>query len=222
MNLKKHILVLILIIVTLSMSACTNERDSIEYSKTSDSINLFFFPSGENSKSYDGKFDTLVDSWLFTTVNCLIIDLGQYYNGNLYNIKIELEGSELKDNLIPGDFEYHARLNLGYFYLEEDKIYKFDATVENIAIFEEGNTLPEEGYITCQYEELKDPLDETVKGWHHYIEVEGDKRRSGFYNNTVETGYYETIIWEKGIGMVKYSSGYGAGRRLIELELVRD
>jgi len=77
--------------------------------------------------------------------------------------------------------------------------------------------LPLDGYIVCQNEELKDPLDENVKGWHHYIKVDGDKRESHYYNTAVDTGYYENMIWERGKGLISYRSGYGALREAIEL-----
>ena len=77
--------------------------------------------------------------------------------------------------------------------------------------------MPLDGYIVCQNEELKDPLDENVKGWHHYIKVDGDKRESHYYNTAVDTGYYENMIWERGKGLISYRSGYGALREAIEL-----
>lgn len=39
------------------------------------------------------------------------------------------------------------------------------------------------------------------------------------YNNQVETGYYETIIWKKNVGITLYKSGYGAQRDSMEIEL---
>lgn len=49
--------------------------------------------------------------------------------------------------------------------------------------------------------------------------MDGDKRLYESYDNTVDTGYYDNITWERGKGIVHYESGYGAGRDSMELDL---
>lgn len=39
------------------------------------------------------------------------------------------------------------------------------------------------------------------------------------YNPNTETGFYETFIFEKGVGLVEYRRGYGAGREHVGLEM---
>jgi hypothetical protein len=56
-------------------------------------------------------------------------------------------------------------------------------------------------------------------GWHHYVTVNGDIIESHSYDKQVESGYYETFIWEKGRGLIYYASGYGAERDSIELTI---
>lgn len=38
----------------------------------------------------------------------------------------------------------------------------------------------------------------------------------------VESGYFETFIWERNIGLKYYKSGYGAEFSLVELELLNE
>jgi hypothetical protein len=115
-------------------------------------------------------------------------------------------------------WDYH--LNLGYYYVETDIIVKFETVDEVLNLTSVELNIPPERYIVCQNDELKNVLDENEKGWHHYIEIDGDKRISRLYNSLVETGYYERITWEKGIGLTQYISGYGAMREAIELYII--
>lgn len=124
-----------------------------------------------------------------------------------------------EDGITPGTL-YELELygtegrHLGYVYFTGDKIYKFN-DIENF----ENNKVPEDAYVVCQMEDMKDSLGENEKGWHQYIEVKGDTIEYHSYNNQVETGYYETIIWKKNVGITFYQSGYGAGRDEIKLEI---
>lgn len=49
------------------------------------------------------------------------------------------------------------------------------------------------------------------------LEVKGNERVYHSYNNQIETGFYESFIWEKNIGLISYESGYGAERDSIVL-----
>lgn len=106
---------------------------------------------------------------------------------------------------------------LGYIYYHDNKIYKLNS-IEEI----EADTLIPNDYVVCQMENMEDPLDENEKGWHRSIEVKEDTIEYYSYNNQVETGYYEKIIWKKNVGIAFYESGYGAGRDSIKLELIDD
>ena len=185
-----------------SIDTNVDEANSIDIS------NSFFFKNDISLVEYDGtvSFDKTTE----TTVNLNINELNHFIDGKLYELKLEpIEG-------IPED-----RLNLGYFYVQKDKIYKIDATQENLNQLKASELLPEESVIVCQEQEMKDSLGQEETGWHHYIEINGDKRIYHSYNNQVSTGYYESFTWEKGSGFINYSSGYGAGRDSIDISIER-
>ena len=106
--------------------------------------------------------------------------------------------------------------------LEKDKIYKIEPTEENIEIIRKENKIPTESNIVCQEGEIKDNLKQEQKGYHQYLLVKDDLREYHSYNNMVESGYFETFIWERNIGLKYYKSGYGAEFSLVELELLNE
>lgn len=171
--------------------------------------NPFFFKDVNQPVIYRGllSFDSDI---LNEIVSLQIKYLADLQYGKLYELK--LYGVDE----IPED-----RRSLGYFYVQEDRIHKFDPTKENLDLLKTSKELPEDSVIVCQEEEIKDSLGENESGWHHYLEVDGDKRVYHSYNNLVSTGYYETFTWELGKGLVDYRSGYAAERDAIELELLQ-
>lgn len=141
-------------------------------------------------------------------INLYIREVAELKEGKLYELKLDnIEG-------IPNE-----RLNLGYFYVLEDRIYKLRPTEENLNKIKSKQELPGDYAIVCQDKELKDSLGKNERGWHRYIEINGDKREFHSYNNLVETGYYESFTWEKSKGLIYYQSGFGAERDAIELQL---
>jgi len=223
---KYHKVFLIcLITVMMVFNSCAKMSTSgSDNTESINSNNSFFFQNGESIKKYNGTFDIGEDEWVKAVVTLQIINMGSYQNGALYNIKINVEGSELSKKLTDNSGEYIndfiKQLNLGYLYVEEGEIYKYPV-IDNISTMSLGIINLPACYITCQEEELKDTLGAEEKGWHSYVMVNGDQRESHLYNSAVETGYYEHITWEKGVGLVHYESGYGAERQKIELELIR-
>ena len=192
--------------------ASSNNR--YEYSKSSPVISTknddtiteksFFFNSNIKTMQYEGSF--LFDDVVKEKVNLNINKLAILNDGELFELKIDPIAG------IPDE-----SLNLGYFYVQKDKIYKIEPTEENLNLLKTSNKLPNNSVMVCQNEALKDSLTQEEKGWHQYILVNGDKREYHSYNNLVETGYYESFTWEKECGLVNYSSGYGAGANSIEL-----
>jgi hypothetical protein len=188
-------------------------------------INPYFFQNGESVVVYNGLFAVGEEGEpLKCDVKLQITDLGEYKDGNLYDIKIEPDGSELGELLKYGkhwgDLEYWDKhLKLGYIYVEATKIYRFFTTDENIDVFQEGKELPINGIVVCQEEELNGLLEEGQKGWNHYIKATDNIRESHYYNTAIGTGYYEHITWEMGVGLIHYNSGYGAEREKIELSI---
>lgn len=168
--------------------------------------NPYFFNANTTRQVYNGLFMFMDIVEEQTILN--ITPVAKLKYGNLYELKLD------PNEELPDEF-----LSLGYFYVQEDKIYRYKAEekiVKQLQLDEDSVPLPE---IVCQSEEVKDELREDEKGWHVYIEVNGDYSVYHSYSNLVETGYYETFYWKKGEGLIGYKSGWGAGKDSIALEL---
>jgi hypothetical protein len=171
--------------------------------------NLFFFKNKDLKLNYKGTFlfGTIVEKDIKLNINELV----NLKYGKLYELKLDpIKG-------VPDE-----RLSLGYFYVQNDKIYKIEPTKENISKLKTSEELPNDNVVVCLDKEIKDTLGKNEAGFHHYLEVKGDKREYHSYNNQVSTGYYESFTWEKGKGLTNYQSGYGAERDSIELQLIND
>lgn len=200
----------------ISNSKPSSQADSVSTkTETKDDLNIetvdnpYFFKSNISQLNYNGKF--LFDDIMDQDINLNINELANFKNGKLYELKIDaIEG--VPDN----------RLNLGYFYVQKDKIYKIESTEENIDKLKTSEELLNDSVIVSQDKEIKDVLGKDEQGFHHYLEINEDKQEYHSYNNQVDTGYYESFIWEKDKGLVNYRSGYGAERDSIELQLIND
>jgi hypothetical protein len=168
--------------------------------------NKYFFKDNVTQLVYRGQF--LFDDILEKEIKLDIHEVANLKYGKLYNFKINyIEG-------VPNE-----RLDLGYFYIQEDKIYKIKSNEEDLKKLKTTEEIPNDSVIVCQEKEIKDTLGKDEIGFHHYLKVNGDKREYHSYNNQVSTGYYESFIWEKDKGLVTYRSGFGAERDSIELQL---
>jgi len=168
--------------------------------------NSFFFKGNVPQLNYKGAFlfNTVVEKDVKLNIN----EVANLKYGKLYELKLDsIDG-------VPND-----RLDLGYFYVQKDKIYKIKPTEENFNKLKTSTELPKDSVIVCQDKEIKDTLGEEEAGWHKYIIVNGDTREYHSYNNQVSTGYYESFTWDKNKGLINYRSGYGAERDSIELNL---
>jgi hypothetical protein len=171
--------------------------------------NSCFFKSNISQMNYKGNF--LFDEILEQDLELNINELANLKNGKLYELKLDpIEG-------VPNN-----RLSLGYFYVQKDKIYKIESTEENLSKLKTSEELPNDSVIVCQDKEIKNTIGKDEPGFHHYLEINGDKREYHSYNNHVSTGYYESFTWEKGKGLINYRSGYGAERDSIELQLINN
>lgn len=179
-----------------------SDDNKSETKKAQEVTDSFFFGKDISEVKYSLKDRTNRDITLH--INEIDFKLDKMY---------ELKLDEIDD--IPDD-----RLTLGYFYVQEDKIYKIDTYY-----FDKQKTIAElllDSAVVCQENELEDDLDEDEKGWHQYIKIDGSIREYHAWNNLVETGYYEAFTWEKGKGLVYYRSGFGAERDGIELTLINN
>ena len=181
--------------------------------------------------SASGKIIQYTNAW-----NNLELTYHGTFSGDLFgdgeasveNSNMDLNCCEIEMEGLPAGVVYNFEVwgngdvrTLGYLYITNEKIYKFNEFEESIDALV-NNKIPEDAYIVCQKEEMKDALDKNEKGWHQYIEIKGDTIEYHSYNNQVESGYFETIIWKKDVGISYYQSGYGAGREGIELEIADD
>lgn len=169
--------------------------------------NLFFFADNDSPPVYQGLF--IFDDTIEKDVILHIDEVADLSYGTLYELTLEpIEG-------VPD-----TCLSLGYFYVRQDTIYKINPTQADLNQLLAGEELPKDSLLVCQNEAIQDTLEEDEKGFHQYLDVNGDRREFHSYNNQVETGYYESYIWEKGKGLIYFKNGFGAGRASIELELI--
>ena len=241
----RRITIFILALIMIILISCTNlstkDEENVRdnpanlnnsfFTSTNDSMvasevtNPFFFKDGEKIISYKGIFAAGMEGELLEcNIKLKIVSLGRCQNGKLYNIRVDPSDSALRElsehDGYWGDLDYWTdHLNLGYFYVAADKIYKL-TMIDNLDMIMIDENKSQHYYITCQDEELIDMRDPDENGWHHYIRVNGNQRESHFYNTAVETGYYEHITWENEVGLVRYASGYGAEREKIELNII--
>ncbi len=190
------------------VSSCV-ESNSITSATNVD--NLYFFKNNISHISYQGTFLFAANSEEIAKkeVKLYINKVGNLKRGKLYNLKI----NSVKN--IPSD-----RLNLGYFYVQKDKIYRFSLTRESLNKFKVSEKVPSGSSIICSNKQIKDALGENKRGWHQYLKLNGSKIEYHSYNNLVETGFYEDFTWEKNVGLVNYRSGFGAERDGIELQII--
>ena len=211
------VLIVISFIIANNISNDKNESNYDNNSKISSQtdtkitdkeiVNPYFFTNNISAQSYKGKF--LFDDIIEQDLTLNIYELANFKNGKLYELKLDsIEGINAE------------RLNLGYFYVQEDTIYKIAPTEQNLDMLKANEELPEDSIIVCQDTEIEDSLDENEQGFHHYLDINGNEREYHSYNNQVSTGYYESFTWKKDIGLTNYRSGYGAENDSIELQSV--
>ena len=200
-----------------TISAVTEALEKAE-SLDADSINentSAYFPyQGDVTMRYGAAFDGGVGG----EVDLKLEERMKSENGMLYrisydNVRITDNGADMGSEIA----FYEQGRELGYFWITEDKIYFFEEiSEEETADLCQNGKLPELSMIVLQ----NAPLEETNKGekaWHEYIIKKENRVRFGLYNDMVETGFWRSIIWEKGNGILVFRQGYGAGRDVVEL-----
>ncbi len=197
---KKCLLILLLVICFLS--GCSNIRGS-------EGTN-YFFRQGTSSWTYEGRF--LNPSMQIEQIELSVIEVKHFKEGNLYELMWNC--SEDVQDRYGEDRQY-----LGLFLVLHDCIYLIrdrDAK-EELKTVEEFKDI---GTLVCKKYGKEDILGENERGWHEYISVEDNKSEYHGYNSLIETGYYESFVWEIGKGLIEYKSGYGAGSDAIEVYLI--
>lgn len=177
--------------------------------------NSYFFPEGTQAVTYKIQ-SNLPELESKEEIELKVIEIKKLEDGMIYELKIDY-GKE-----IPARYEDNwDRCVLGYFYIQEDKIYFINYDGKNIDNLKtEEDVIKSGGRVVCQEEGLEDSLTEDEKGWHEYIMVSGDCREYHGYNTLVESGFYQRFFWEQGKGLVAYASGWGAEADSINLAFI--
>ena len=168
-------------------------------------LETVFFHNGISKEKYKAEF--MFDDILNEEISLEIKLISSLNNGKVYAIKIITESEIPKE-----------RLCLGYFYVTKEKIYKINLELNRIKKEKNSELLIKNSTIVYQKQSKSDKLGKQAKGVHENIVVNKDKITYNSYNSGVETGYYESFIWKKGMGLIGYRSGYGAERDSIELK----
>ncbi len=177
-------------------------------------FNPYFFPDGTTVAEYEGEFWLDGLDWTDSGIH-VELEISRervLENGILYQMKI-MDNEELRscDSLLRE--EDKARMNLGYFYVRADKIYRI-GDMEIRPGISEGE-LMDAGRIVCQ-PEPRGVSEERDEDWcYDSIHIIGD--RCYYYRGQggEGTSYWECFVWQKGFGLVEYRSGWGAGRDMI-------
>lgn len=202
-----------LVIIACLLSSCTNKergKFNLTLSKENNVSNDFFSKSKIESLKFKGRFSFIDEGVIERIVKLHVEEIAKMESGTVYELKVE-----------PVDNVPKERLVLGYFYVEREKIYKILPTKEHKNSLKK-KVLPEESTIVCQEKEIVDSLSKKQKGEHEYLSVNGEQREYHLYNDKVTTGYFESYIWKRNVGLLFYNSGYGAERDLVELKLLEE
>ena len=181
--------------------------------------NPFFF--NVDRVEYHGRFHPLTTNTVLQDTNIFINEIEKMEDGTLYTLEIEqLQVEDPYDEITMGS-NY-----MGYYFVTEDTIYRRYVTEEGYTeqntkeaiaeVRERGEKFSDYWRIVCCENGTEDIIYEDE--WHAYIAVDGDKRISRIYSDyTSGTRWYETIIWEKGKGIVYLLNGTGSERMQVEL-----
>lgn len=148
----------------------------------------------------------------------------QYKKGKLYRL------------VIPSVIELGAERTNIYFYVTEDQIYRvfsyiykdkkcitfYDNDELLISTLNTDEKLIKNSEVICQSEPIVDKLAEEEVGIHVDITKKGNKI---FYNRcdiqqNGERGFYESFVWKKGKGLIKYRSGYKMESEILYLDSI--
>lgn len=187
--------------------------------------NDFFYTEGTSTIEYNGYIYPLSCVEKKQKVYLDVTEIETFENGTLYTLELQ----QIEANEEWGDISMGRRY-LGYFYVTEDMIYRravetYDGFTEAqtkkwIALIEsDEQSFIEQCYVVCSEEAVPDM--EHENDYHTYIEAVGDLRIFQLYNDYVGgTDDYETIVWQKGKGIVYYE--HGAGGMLMHVAFCDD
>ena len=188
--------------VELSSAAPTTSLASSPTELLDDMSTSFFFPKSLKHIKYNGYISFDGD---YTKVSFMLQIAKKEELENLYELFFDkIEG-------IPDD-----RLNLGYFYVDNKTIYRLKIPLEGVSNISYELIVLNSDIVCCE-QPIDDEIDNEDRGIHRSLKVFNEKCESYFYNNQVETGFYEAFVWELGKGLIEYKSGFGAERDSIHI-----
>ncbi len=198
-----------LIISICMFCSCDNkENKTNSVFSDQDKSNTYFSVNNLNTKKFKGRFSSNEGELIEKEVKVYADLVLKSKLGSVYKLEIEPIKNILEERLI-----------LGYFYVLKDKIYKIEPIENNIDKIK-NNEIISESIIVCQEEEIPDHLSVNTKGEHQYLTDKGNIKEFHMYNDKINTGYFETYVWEKNIGLKYYKSGYGAEKDFVEIKLI--
>lgn len=210
----KSLLIFECVILVCLCIGCDNSSKDIAPVITQTIENAYFPYQGDVVMRYGAKFDEGVSG----EVDLKLDELAKNENGILY--RMSYNNVLITDNGIDRYREigfYEQGRDLGYFWIVQDKVYFFEEiSKEEINDLCQSGSLPELSTAVAQ-NDLQEETNKGEKAQHEYIEIKDGRLRFGLYNDMVETGFWRSIIWEKGNGLLVFRQGKGAGRDLIEL-----
>lgn len=204
--------------IKAGLALCTKQESTWQGSLEGE--NSYFFPKGTDALDFGLRGQYFINPMPEETR--LTVELVKSYgSGNLYELKF-YEDYSGTGRYSGGTREGWDRFHLGYFYVRGEKIYRImDIDAEGIMNWSEQELMTK-GQLVCQSEPMDDQLDSEEKGFHEVIVIEGNTCRYSSWENYVETGFFETFVWEKGKGLMEYYAGYGAGAEYLELESLEE
>ena len=228
----KRIAIVLPVLVLLVLAGCGengvvtyNDKDEVKKSIEGIEISQENFPDDtlrdyvadefdENDDGFlsDNEYVYNVDCFLeedISEVPLKVLEVASYKNGNVYNIRIDYDDCE-------GRYFWGVtdRFNLGVFYVTDENIY-WISDAEDVPTEEEFRS---NGFVIYSNEDSEQNID----GEKITIENSDDTCRCVISNTLTESGFYSIFEWSKDRELTYYSSGYGAGGDLIELELEKN
>ena len=188
------------LITFIVLTACSNINTSVQRYNYN-----YFFPDSSSEINYKCVF-SYEEGLSEATAMLSIVKLVEYDTGTLFRLTANYPSQMTT-----------SRTNFSLFYVEQDKIYKLPNTYKYQ--YTSTENFRKDGKIVCSEQELEDKLPQNQSGFHEYISANGDIRKYCSYNNQTETGFFETFVWQKGVGLIFYESGYGAQRDYISLTI---
>ena len=190
----KQLLVIMLILILLFCQSCSNKNIVVNSNP--------FFPhyDGEVLK-YEGSF--LFDDLYTDNGTLTITKLITLFEGVVYKVQINCSYLDLGER------------GLIYFYVTEHEIWKLNILEESV-LSNDNFDLKSNGDLMFS--------DDVSAKLSHNVTFSDDRTECEYsYNNDrTETGYFEQIILKRGIGIVKYSSGYGALRNYLDIQVIEN